>query len=242
MSGPAPARAPVDPTAGATTIGPAAVAWAWEDRVVTDGLPSLLDEVDAERAASLGPPARHRLRVGRLLLHHLVAERFPAATGWAVTPGRCGRCGDAHLGPRLSGVPALASVAYADGLVVAALAPSTHVGRLGVDAERDTVEQDRLDELHRLLGQSSEKVVRRWTRVEAVLKADGRGLLIDPGAVWLRRGGAWIAGQKSSYLLADVAGPPGFVISLAWSAGEPPVGGRPASRTAGPAGARWSER
>jgi len=241
VSGPAPARAPVYPTAGATSVGPAAVAWAWEARIVPDVLPGLLDEDDAERAASLDAPARHRLRVGRLLIHHLVAERFPSATHWAVAPGRCGRCGAAHLGPRLSGVPALASVAYADGLVVAAVAPVAQVGRLGVDAERDTLEQDRLDDLHRLIGQSSEKVVRRWTRVQAVLKADGRGLLVDPGAVWLRRGGAWIAGQKSSYLLADVAGPPGFLVSLAWSA-VAPAGGRPATRTAGPAGVRWPGR
>ncbi len=197
---------------------------------------------DAERAAGLPTPRLKRFLLGRLLVHALADDRFPDAPGWRMMPAVCPRCGNRHAGIEFDGLPARASVSASGGLVVAALAPSSRVRMLGVDVERDAADQVRVDDLRRLLGASTERVLRRWTRVEAVLKADGRGLLIDPGAVWLRRGGAWIAGEPASYVVAEVAGPQGYLISLAWSAAVAPaaVSGRSTRRTAGPAGARWS--
>lgn len=230
---------------GIEKVGPVSVAWTASDRVsVTADLPGLLCESDRERAEALTPKRRAGLLAGRLLIHALVAEQFPHATGWSVVPRRCPRCGQPHAGPEVQGVPALASLSHSGGMVVAALAPSTQVCRLGVDVELDVVDGERNEDLQRLLGHSTERVLRRWTRVEAVLKADGRGLLVDPGAVWLRRGGAWIAGQTSSYLVAEVPGPAGYLISLAWTGAAAPAGASPRAtpRTGGPAGARWSAR
>jgi 4'-phosphopantetheinyl transferase len=183
-----------------------------------------------------------RFLVGRLLVNALVAELFPHATGWLASAGACQRCGELHAGVELEGVPARASVSYAANLVVVAVAPTSLVSRLGVDVETADIDHQRALDLRRLLGASSEPVLRRWTRVEAVLKADGRGLLVDPGAVHLRQGGAWLAGESVSYVVAEVDGPPGYLISVAWCT-TAPSGTDPEHNTRrlkGPAGARWS--
>jgi 4'-phosphopantetheinyl transferase len=135
-------------------------------------------------------------------------------------------------------------VSYAAGLVVVAVAPSSEVSRLGVDVETCSVDAGRLEELRRMLGASTEPILRRWTRVESVLKADGRGLLVDPGAVYLRRGGAWIAGQGMTYAVAEVPGPPGFLVSLAWcnAIREGAVPAQTGRRMTGEAGSRWTPR
>lgn len=116
----------------------------------------------------------------------------------------------------LTGVPAVASVSYARGLVVAALAPSRAASGLGIDVELDAADTTRTRDLERLIGSAPEPILRRWTRIEAVLKADGRGLLVDPGDVRFDDGTASIVGAPNTYHLSDVAGPAGFVISLAW--------------------------
>jgi 4'-phosphopantetheinyl transferase len=226
-------------------VGPASIAWTRDERPVD--LPTqlaLLSPSDRERAAGLAPARLNRFLQGRLLLRDLVGDLFPDAVGWLVQPGVCRKCGLRHAGTELEGVPARASVSYAAGLVVAAVAPTSRVCRLGVDVEPAIADSTRVEDLRRLLGASTEPVVRRWTRVEAVLKADGRGLLIDPGAVWLRRGGAWIAGEQASYVVAEVGGPPGYLISLAWCAAavSAAASGTTSRRTGGPAGARWPAR
>lgn len=223
-------------------VGPASVAWVpARPPVVLDAL-AVLSGPDLLRAAAMASDQLNRFLRGRLLVNSLVAELFPDATGWVVSSSVCQRCGKLHAGVGVEGVLARASVAYAPDLVVATVAPSCLVGRLGVDVEAADVDQERALELRRMLGASSEPVLRRWTRVGAVLKADGRGLLVDPGAVHLRRGGAWLAGEHTSYEVAEVDGPSGYLISLAWcaagSTGTDP--GQTSSRMTGPAGTRWS--
>lgn len=224
------------------SVGAARVAWMGEDAPIdTEAQLALLSGPDGERAAGFRPARLRRFLLGRGLVRALVQERFPEAPAWTVQPGECRCCGVRHAGVEIEGAPARASVSYADGIVVAAVADTARTHRLGVDVELDAADQARTDDLRRLLGASSEAVLRRWTRVEAVLKADGRGLLIDPGAVWLRRGGAWIAGEAESYVVTDVAGPAGYLVSLAWSAAAASAAepGRATRRTAGRAGARW---
>lgn len=227
---------------GVIRVGRASVAWVPADRPVVLDAPSVLSGPDLLRAAVMASDQLNRFMLGRLLVNSLVAELFPDATGWVLSSGTCQRCGNLHAGVEVEGVAARASVAYAANLVVAAVAPSCLVSRLGVDAEDADVDPERALHLRRVLGASSEPVLRRWTRAGAVLKADGRGVLTDPGAVHLRRGGAWLAGQPTSYEVAEVDGPPGYLISLAWSAAVPAGTdpGQTSSRMSGPAGARWS--
>ena len=228
--------------AGSVCVGPALVAWA-PARRIGHALPlAALGGSDLLRLEGLAPGLRDRFVVGRFLINALVAGLFPQATGWTVAAGPCRRCGQLHAGIELEGVPAFASVSYAADIVVVAVAPSSQVSRLGVDVESSVADAARVDEFRRALGASTEPILRRWTRVGAVLKADGRGLLIDPGSVHLRRGGAWIAGQAASYVVAEVPGPPGFLVSVAWCT-VAPVGAVPAQtgrRMTGAAGARWN--
>jgi 4'-phosphopantetheinyl transferase len=227
---------------GSLPLGPALVAWAPAQRQLgRDVLHAALSEADLQRAGELAPGHLRRFIAGRLLIHSQVAQLFPHAIGWTISAAPCRRCGNPHAGVQLEGVPASASVSYALDLVVVAVAPTSQVTRLGVDVESSIADNRRVEELRRMIGTSTEPILRRWTRVQAVLKADGRGLLIDPGAVHLRRGGAWIAGQSTSYVVAEVPGPPGFLISLAWSAATPAGTGpgQTGRRMAGAAGARW---
>jgi len=202
----------------ATRSGPVVVAWA---ATATDGADSAIAELDASDVArATGLPARRRREflLGRALIAGLIRDSLPGCAGWSIGSRACPRCGERHGGVELTGVPAVGSVAYTEGLVVAALAPTILVGRLGVDAEADAPNDVRDRDLSRLLGASREPVLQRWTRIEAVLKADGRGLLVDPGDVRLRRTTATVAGDRTRYRVAGVPGPAGFVISLAWCA------------------------
>ncbi len=158
--------------------------------------------------------------MGRSLVSGLVAGLFPEASGWSVGSGVCERCGQRHGAVEVTGVPAVAGVSYARGLVVAAVALFPPVGRVGVDVELDAADTTRTRDLERLLGRSRQPVLLRWTRIEAVLKADGRGLLVEPRDVRLRGTHASITGAATRYELAGVTGPPGYVISLAWSGAE----------------------
>jgi 4'-phosphopantetheinyl transferase len=213
--------------------GPAVIAWsATSSPSQADPLPvPELDPMDRARSDRFDPLRRRDFLLGRSLIAGLVREQWPDVAAWRVGSRACGRCGARHAGVELTGIAAVGGVAYAQGLVVAAVAGSTQASRLGVDVEADAPDPVRDGDLARLLGPTREPAVRRWTRVEAVLKADGRGLLVDPADVRMRRSRATIAGDPTRYRVADVPGPSGFVISLAWSAGESSAAGAdPATR------------
>ncbi|MGV8909901.1 MAG: 4'-phosphopantetheinyl transferase family protein [Propionicimonas sp.] len=179
-----------------------------------------LGEQDRARAASFGPDRRRAFLLGRSLVAGLVRELLPDASGWSVGTRACRRCGARHAGVEITGVPVVASVSYAPGLVVAAAARGPRVSRLGIDVERDAANATRSRDLQRLLGPSTVSPLRRWTRIESVLKADGRGLRADPADVHFRAGRGRVSGDPARYRVVDVAGPAGYVISLAWCGAE----------------------
>jgi 4'-phosphopantetheinyl transferase len=202
-------------------VGPALVAW---DAPGAGGLDladtARLSEPDLARADGFDVRRRSEFLRGRALVARLVSRLAPATPGWELASGVCRRCGASHGPVVVAGAPVLASLAYADdGLVVAAAAPVADAGRLGIDVEADAADETRRADLTRLLGGTDEPVLRRWTRIEALLKADGRGLLVDPGGVRLRPGSGRILGESTRYRLADVPGPSGYLISLAWCGG-----------------------
>ncbi len=212
------------------TVGPVVVAWAHASPGLARPDLDTLSEPDRVRAAGFGADRLAEFVLGRAIIAGLVAGLFPDVSAWSVGTGPCRRCGARHGPVEVDGVPVAAGVSYSGGLVVAAVAPTVRVSRLGIDVELDRAGTTRQRDLERLLGRSTEPVLRRWTRVEAVLKADGRGLLVDPADVRLRRGGGRIEGGTARYEVAEVAGPAGYLISLAWSgSGASAAGSGPAT-------------
>uniref|UniRef100_UPI00293E24A3 4'-phosphopantetheinyl transferase family protein n=1 Tax=Clavibacter sp. MX14-G9D TaxID=3064656 RepID=UPI00293E24A3 len=121
---------------------------------------------------------------------------------------RCATCGGPHGRPVLGGSRALdalhASVAHAGDAVVVAV--SGH-GPIGIDAEPSDREVP------------SGMSLARWVRIEAVLKADGRGLLVDPALVRFEDDAtgaiAWIDGDGGHYRVVDVALEEGLMAAVA---------------------------
>lgn len=107
----------------------------------------------------------------------------------AIRSARCPDCGERHGRPEVDETGTIPrdvalSVAHAGDVSIAAAA---RAGSVGID----------LEELSAALSfglaapagiapaRSDAETLRRWTRVEAVLKSDGRGLRVDPGLVAL---------------------------------------------------------
>lgn len=146
----------------------------------------------------------------RAASRELLGEMLPGATFLS----RCPRCGGEHGRIRVSGVDAAVSVSYAGGWAVVAMAGGER--RLGVDAVAAGAAG-----LERVLPDSSD--ARDWARVEAVLKADGRGLRVDPRSVEVidaDRAGTWHARIDGGpeWLGWDTSGPPGLVVAVALDA------------------------
>nr|WP_244960725.1 hypothetical protein [Pseudoclavibacter chungangensis] len=127
----------------------------------------------------------------------------PGATGLDVTRLDVARLDVPPLDASDPGVTGLGvSIAHAGSLVVVAVG----AGRVGIDAERAgaTIPRD------------FARDVRGWTRLEAVLKADGRGFDADPARARIGRTTGTLDGIR--YALADIATVPGVVTSVAWEA------------------------
>lgn len=151
----------------------------------------------------------------------LLREMLPA---FASLGNRCSRCGGPHGAIVVENAPFAASVSYAGDLAVAAVAPlGDDVIAIGLDAESDVDPQRDRVGLRGLLGGDREVPVREWTRVEAALKADGRGLRVDPAGVRLVVGAeGWTASVPGGHRIIgwDAAAPAGMTISIAVSLGS----------------------
>ncbi|KZE43048.1 hypothetical protein [Microbacterium sp. T32] len=143
----------------------------------------------------------------RTVSRALLAELLPGAE----FVSRCPACGGDHGRIRVVGMDASASVSYAAGWAFALAVP----GRMRVGLDAVPADTDGLDRV--LSGGDA----RAWARVEAVLKADGRGLAVDPARVHVTDpfapGSDWSARIDDGTPVAgwDVAGPPGTVVAVA---------------------------
>ena len=165
-----------------------------------------LSSADRRRALDLVSPAeaeRYRrtgsdgFLLGRLLLHDLVAQLTAGPT--RIT-ARCVDCGEEHGPPQVDGL--FLSVAHADDVAVVAAASTA----VGVDIEREDAE----------VPAEFAADAAGWTRLEAVLKADGRGFRVEPRGASLGLGSTSFDGVD--YLLTQVDDVPGYVISVAQAA------------------------
>lgn len=171
-----------------------------------------LSATDRLRWESLPEAGRDGFLAGRELLSRLLPS------GLHIEAAQCPDCGRRHGAPQAAGWAI--GLAHASEVVVAAVAPSNRVAALGIDVEPAGRAAGGLRDL---MGGDDATLLRRWTLVEAVLKADGRGLRVDPARVDLDQGrgriddGPWF--QLTEVTLAE-----SWLVSLAWrEAREVPV-------------------
>lgn len=159
-----------------------------------------------------------RREVAWQLLHDLIGDPDVQISN------PCPRCGAAHGPVHIEGAALTASISYAAGWAVAALAPA-HTGAVGVDAEPESDPHRDHVGLDGILGPGRARV-RDWVRVEAALKADRRGLRIEPGLVRVTptdvghgaEAASWharIPGRAEQIAGWDLEGPPGVLVSAA---------------------------
>lgn len=177
------------------------------------------------------PSTARRREVSRRLLHTLLGPEIEVRQ-------RCPRCGGDDHGPlETTRSAALAGISYAgDRVVVAAAGPADGIEAFGIDAEPDTHAPHDAVGLDAVLRPGA--TLREWTRIEAVLKADRRGLNIDPAQVdvrALRTDGSWQARLPAAspvFFGWDLRDPAfgGLVVSASVRAGSPEAAAAPARR------------
>lgn len=151
----------------------------------------------------------------------------------AVLSNPCPRCGGPHGPVRSTDASARPAVAYAGDTAIAAVADAGP-GRFAIDAEPEVDAARDAAGLDGVLGSRSGVQLRDWVRVEAALKADGRGLRVDPALVGVtaRGGTEWCADVPDGDPVAgwDLDGPPGIVLSAALSGAAQAGAAGPATR------------
>ncbi len=155
------------------------VRWAKVDALDPDLVPEWLTPAERERHRSLRQPVDRRQFVGaRQLLRDTVVELRGGAADDVELHQQCDRCGGPHGRPtiRIAGRPGPhVSTTHAGGLVAVAIASNPvgvdlePVGEAGVTNAGDTATD------------TGDLVT--WVRTEAVLKATGHGLDVDPRLV-----------------------------------------------------------
>lgn len=160
--------------------------------------------------------------------------------GFEATPGRartgmleaiCSHCGSTgHGKPGIPGLPVLTSITYTGTAVFVALAGAHDLSALGIDAEdqrRDAAPRPAFPSA--ALPPASQSVgepavdLERWTAIEAVLKADGRGLRVDPDEVRFEGEDlARITGQGPSYRIHSAVVDHRFRVAVATRKPDPP--------------------
>ena len=147
---------------------------------------------------------------GRGLLRDLVSEITGLDAAAIVITATCPDCGGTHGRPTVDGHPELhVSLARTPGFVVAAVS-TTHP--IGIDAELLAGSAERAAAVGALTGIQS---LRHWTRVEAVLKADGRGLRVDPSRVHVDADARFATLEGMRYRLSDPGLDPAIVVTVA---------------------------
>ena len=159
---------------------------------------------------------------GRVALTELVAQLAGVEHGDVEITGRCPDCGGSHGRPVVREPRGARS--FGVSRTYAATSPIVAVrtgGAVGVDAEsRVGMPAARLEAIRALRPGCDGDALREWTRVEAVLKADGRGLRVDPAAVRLTpltssAAQATVDGDPRVYEVSEVALGSDLVVSVA---------------------------
>ncbi len=193
----------------------------WPDGYMAAALNQLPPCMGREIMRWRNPMDRQARVLGRLLVR-LALETLGVApidlAGWRVD--RFGR-------PSLSGCAADCSVSHSGGLVAAAVSLS---GRVGVDVEvlaplpveslDAAFGPEEMDDI-RSAGDQSRRALELWTGKEAALKADGRGMTLDPGRIDARGEAIRLGGEVWRIFRPALA--PGWLCALATNQVAPVV-------------------
>lgn len=181
-----------------------------------------LGPCDAARLAEEPPDRRARFLSGRaalLLAAAGFAEVDPASLA---IEARCPDCGRSHGRPTVTGAPrpVHVSLTHAGGraYAVAAAVP------IGLDVEPVDVPEARREAVASALldvapPPDGVDPLAHWTRIEAVLKADGRGLRVDPRDVVFAGDRARVVDADPVYAVQTRRGG-GVIVSIATRSAE----------------------
>ncbi|WP_204162389.1 4'-phosphopantetheinyl transferase family protein [Rathayibacter sp. VKM Ac-2754] len=198
-----------------------------EQSLDAESLLPLLTALECERYRSTVSAAiAERFVFGRVLLRLLAAELTAGDPTAISVVARCASCGGPHGRPALEGPDAAlarlsVSIAHCAGAVVVA---ASSAGTVGVDIEPVEGPADRGARITQVAGAPFSMGAMRpadpilhWTRVEAALKADGRGLEVDPRRVRIHesRLSAEARIDQARYRLAEPQLDPAFRVSVA---------------------------
>ena len=139
---------------------------------------------------------RDSFLAGRLLLRNLLADLAGSAPNEVVLDATCPDCGAQHGRVTVPNTGFHVSISHSAEVAVVAVAEVP----IGIDVESDP-SPEALAAIGTVAGEAS---MTRWTRVEAVLKADGRGLRVDPKHVYFDEDIAWIDDAPKRYRLTAV--------------------------------------
>ena len=164
----------------------------------------MLSSVELTRVGS--ETGSDRFLQGRMLLRTLAGTLLSIDPAKVPLSATCPDCGGPHGQPRITGVAV--SLSHCATAVVAV---ATLLGSVGVDVEplegsaaRDAAIAAVAGEGGRISdggaggigGGGGIRGIRRWTSVEAVLKADGRGLRVDPSEVSVNGSSAGLGDER----------------------------------------------
>jgi len=222
---------------------PRCVVWWSSLPTDTQAAAALLDEGERARCTTYARAAdRARFAGGRVLARRAVAAELGCDPLEVRLDARCTVCGGAHGRPRVlgagEGVLDL-SIAHAGERVVVAVARGW---RVGVDVEPIGPFEDLTGAGAGVLGPAERAVLaalpaseratgffRYWTRKEALLKATGQGLTLEPAALHVTAPGepaALVAGPlplaPERVRLRDLDAGPGYAACLALLGDGPP--------------------
>jgi len=147
-------------------------------------------------ALAYDPEATGR-EAGRALLRRLAGEQLGVAPEAVPLTQRCPDCGGPHGRPVIDGAELRVSLARC---VLGAVAVAAWGADIGVDVEPRAQTPARLAAIAEVAGGAG---IARWTGVEAVLKADGRGLRVDPRRVRIDGDLATIDGGPARYRIVE---------------------------------------
>lgn len=185
---------------------------------------------DRDRLERLSGDERHRFLAGRAAALTAIGRLVGGPAETSTIDARCLECGGPHGRPEVSGTrgEVHVGISHAAGRAFAVASR----WRIGLDAEPLDTSPARLAAIRALTRGRGGGPLARWTAIEAVLKADGRGLRVDPREVLVGRVAGRVADRGIRYRLhrhRDVAG---CLVTVAWhdQPDEEASGGRAARR------------